>query len=72
MPENSSRPWVRGSCLIIYVLVLFISAFEMVGTFSDVHWALADRVIAAAAPFEFVNPYGLFAVMTTTRQENCH
>ena len=69
MPENSSRPWVRGSCFIIYVLVLFISAFEMVGTFSDVHWALADRVIAAAAPFEFVNPYGLFAVMTTTRRE---
>jgi lipase maturation factor 1 len=69
LPKNSSRPWVRGSCLITYVLVLFTSAFEMVGTFSDVHWALADKVIAAAAPFEFVNTYGLFAVMTTTRQE---
>ena len=46
MSEKSTRPWIRRSCLIIYVLVIFTSAFEMMGTFSDVHWAPADRVIA--------------------------
>jgi len=69
MSEKSTRPWIRRSCLIIYVLVIFTSAFEMMGTFSDVHWAPADKVIAAVAPFDIVNTYGLFAVMTTTRQE---
>jgi hypothetical protein len=41
----------------------------MAGMFSGAHWAVADKVIAAVAPFQIVNTYGLFAVMTTTRPE---
>jgi predicted DCC family thiol-disulfide oxidoreductase YuxK len=65
--QGSRLPLVRRSCLLLYVLVLFVSGFEMAGMFSGVHWAVADKVIAAVAPFEIVNTYGLFAVMTTTR-----
>ena len=41
----------------------------MVGTFSRLHWMPADKIISAVAPFEVVNAYGLFAVMTTARAE---
>ena len=67
--QSSMRPLVRRSCLLLYVLVLFASGFEMAGMFSGAHWAVADKVISAVAPFEIVNTYGLFAVMTTTRPE---
>lgn len=49
--------------------ILFVSGFEMLGMFSRVHWAPADGVIHAVGPFEIVNTYGLFAVMTTSRPE---
>jgi predicted DCC family thiol-disulfide oxidoreductase YuxK len=67
--QSSARPLVRRSCILLYTLVLFVSGFEMAGMFSGAHWAVADKVIAAVAPFEIVNTYGLFAVMTTTRPE---
>ena len=67
--QSSARPLVRRSCILLYMLVLFVSGFEMAGMFSGAHWAVADKVIAAVAPFEIVNTYGLFAVMTTTRPE---
>jgi len=69
IPDSSARIWVRRFCSVIYALVLFISGFEMAGKFSGVHWRPADKVVAAIAPFEIVNTYGLFAVMTTTRPE---
>jgi len=69
LSESSRSPLARRSGFMLYVLVLFVSGFELVGMFSGVHWAAADKVIAAFAPFEIVNTYGLFAVMTTTRPE---
>ena len=63
------RPLARRACFVLYLLVLFVSGFELVGMFSGVHLAAADKVIAAVAPFEIINTYGLFAVMTTTRAE---
>jgi len=39
------------------------------GEFSGAHWAPADTIIQTIAPFGIVNTYGLFAVMTTSRQE---
>jgi hypothetical protein len=51
------------------VFVLFVSGFLMVGELSGRHWAPAELVIRAVGPFEIVNSYGLFAVMTTTRPE---
>ena len=67
--RSPTRPFVRVLCGVVYAGVLFVSGFEMVGTFSGVHWGPADKVISAIAPFDVVNTYGLFAVMTTTRPE---
>jgi hypothetical protein len=69
MSETSKRQLVRRSCFVLYAVILFASGFELVSTFSDLHWAPAAKVITALAPFEIVNTYGLFAVMTTTRAE---
>jgi predicted DCC family thiol-disulfide oxidoreductase YuxK len=69
LADKSAQAWVRRLCVGIYVVVLFVSGFEIAGMFSGVHWRPADKVIGAVAPFEIVNTYGLFAVMTTTRPE---
>ena len=50
-------------------MVLFVSCFEMIGMFFQFHWDPAETVIRAVSPFEVVNTYGLFAVMTTSRPE---
>lgn len=64
------RPLVwRAVCTSLACFVLFASGFEIVGEFSGRHWAPADAIIRAIAPFEIVNTYGLFAVMTTSRPE---
>jgi len=69
LSESSPRPFVQRACFTFYLLVLFVSGFELVGMFSGVHLAAADKIIGAVAPFEIINTYGLFAVMTTTRAE---
>ena len=61
--------WWRTLCGLVAVFVLFVSGFLMVGELSGHHWAPAEAVIRAVGPFELVNGYGLFAVMTTTRPE---
>jgi hypothetical protein len=61
--------WWRTLCGLVAVFVLFASGFLMVGELSGRHWAPAESVIRAVGPFEIVNSYGLFAVMTTTRPE---
>jgi predicted DCC family thiol-disulfide oxidoreductase YuxK len=69
-PQAKQTPVVwRAVCLSVAALVLFTSGFEMVGEFSGRHWVPADAVIRTIAPFEIVNTYGLFAVMTTSRPE---
>jgi len=66
----SLRPaWWRVVCGLVATFVLFVSGFEMVGELSGRRWAPAETVIRAVSPFEIVNTYGLFAVMTTTRPE---
>jgi hypothetical protein len=69
-PQAKQMPAVwRAVCASVACLVLFTSGFEMVGEFSGRHWLPADAVIRTIAPFEIVNTYGLFAVMTTSRPE---
>jgi predicted DCC family thiol-disulfide oxidoreductase YuxK len=68
-PDGSQRIWMRRFCIVVYALILFVSGFEMMGMFSGIHWPPAQKLTAAIAPFEIVNTYGLFAVMTTTRPE---
>ena len=64
------RPvWWRVVCRVVATFVLFVSGFEMMGELSGRGWAPAETVIRAVSPFEIVNTYGLFAVMTTTRPE---
>jgi lipase maturation factor 1 len=64
------RPvWWRVVCGVVATFVLFLSGFEMIGELSGRRWAPAEAVIRAVSPFEIVNTYGLFAVMTTTRPE---
>ena len=69
-PQAKQTPVVwRAVCTSVACLVLFTSGFEMVGEFSGRHWLPADAVIRTIGPFEIVNTYGLFAVMTTSRPE---
>jgi predicted DCC family thiol-disulfide oxidoreductase YuxK len=64
------RPvWWRVACGVVATLVLCVSGFEMMGELSGRRWAPSETVIRAVSPFEIVNTYGLFAVMTTTRPE---
>ncbi len=53
----------------VAILILFVSIGEVTGPV--LHWSPpgADAALATVAPFEIVNSYGLFAVMTTTRME---
>ncbi|HVO80849.1 MAG TPA: lipase maturation factor family protein [Terriglobales bacterium] len=68
-PNAVRTPIWRAVCGLVAAFVLFTSGFEMAGELSGRHWAPAEAVIRAVAPFEIVNTYGLFAVMTTTRPE---
>jgi hypothetical protein len=49
-------------------LALFVGGFQVARTFG-VRWSLADAAIRSVSPFQIINSYGLFAVMTTTRNE---
>ncbi len=49
------------------VLILFLSALELWGVFSDS--TAMNSILRITGPFGIVNTYGLFAMMTTTRQE---
>lgn len=69
-PKAKQRSVVwRAVSTSVAFLVLFTSGFEMAGELSGRRWAPADAVIRTIAPFEIVNTYGLFAVMTTSRSE---
>jgi hypothetical protein len=47
---------------------LFVGGFQVARTFG-VRWFLADAAIRSVSPFQIINGYGLFAVMTITRPE---
>ena len=64
------RPHIHNALYGCFAgFVLFVSGFQMVSMFSGLHWRPADAVIRAISPFEIINTYGLFAVMTTSRPE---
>jgi lipase maturation factor 1 len=66
--RERSRVWSRAVCGAFAALALFVGGFQVARAF-DVHWSVADAAIRMVSPFEIVNSYGLFAVMTTTRPE---
>jgi lipase maturation factor 1 len=65
---KTSRPWSKAICGSFAALALFIGSFEVARTFG-VHWSVADAAMRSVSPFQIINSYGLFAVMTTTRPE---
>jgi predicted DCC family thiol-disulfide oxidoreductase YuxK len=68
--QQRAGPRLRKAFFGVFAaLVLLISGFEMAEMFSQVRWGPADALIRAAAPFEIINTYGLFANMTTSRPE---
>jgi len=66
--HKSSRAWTRAVCGAFAGLALFVGGFQVVRTFG-VRWSVADVVIRSVSPFQIINSYGLFAVMTTARPE---
>jgi predicted DCC family thiol-disulfide oxidoreductase YuxK len=65
---EGSRPWSRAVCGAFASLALFVGGFQVARPFG-VRWSMADAAIRLVSPFEIINSYGLFAVMTTTRPE---
>jgi hypothetical protein len=66
--EERSRPWFRAVCGAFASLALFVGGFQVARPFG-VRWSVADAAIRLVSPYEIINGYGLFAVMTTTRPE---
>jgi predicted DCC family thiol-disulfide oxidoreductase YuxK len=65
---EKSRMWSRAVCGAFAALALFVGGFQVARTFG-VRWSLADAAIRSVSPFQIINGYGLFAVMTITRPE---
>jgi lipase maturation factor 1 len=51
------------------VVLIAIGAIQLIGMFAPVLERPLSKPLALIAPFQIVNTYGLFAVMTTTRPE---
>jgi len=65
---GKAHAWSRAMCWAFASLALFVGSFLVVRPFG-VRWPMADATIRMVAPFQIINSYGLFAVMTTTRPE---
>jgi hypothetical protein len=61
--------WQSAGYGVFAACVLFISGFVTASELTAIHWAPADAVVQAVAPFEIINTYGLFASMTSRRPE---
>jgi lipase maturation factor 1 len=59
----------RATASVILAFLMALGTVQVVQMFSPTFAKPFRRPLAALAPFEIVNTYGLFAVMTTTRPE---
>jgi len=68
---NHFRRWSKAVTIPLAVVVVAISLFQMASMFGARSglWFPAADLDAEMAPFRTVNSYGLFAEMTTTRNE---
>jgi hypothetical protein len=66
-----SRHWPKAVTVPLAVVVLVVSLFQVVLMFGprSRFWLPAAILNAQLAPFRTINSYGLFAVMTTKREE---
>jgi hypothetical protein len=60
---------LRAALTGTLAILMALGAVSMLNVLLRTAGAPASRVLALLAPFEIVNTYGLFAVMTTTRPE---
>jgi hypothetical protein len=60
---------LRAAASIACALLIFLGAVQLMNVLAPNLASAAQKPLAAVAPFEIVNSYGLFAVMTTTRPE---
>lgn len=63
-----ARRWLTLLLAAAAVLVVFVDVFEILQVFAPAP-RLAQVVAGVVQPFRLVNPYGLFAIMTTDRPE---
>jgi len=68
-PPGAARVTPRKVAVAVAVLVIALGALEMIATFGATLPGPASEMVRLTAPFGIVNSYGLFAVMTTTRDE---
>jgi len=66
--QGKSHTWSRAICWSFAALAIFVGGFQVARPFG-VRWSVADAAIRSVSPFQLINSYGLFAVMTTTRPE---
>ena len=69
--SNFRRSWSKAMIIPLAVVVVAVSLFQMASMFGARSglWFPAAFLDAQIAPFRSVNNYGLFAVMTTNRNE---
>jgi hypothetical protein len=68
-PTIYSTKYARAAMALLAVLLLSLGAAHLLETIEGVPPAPLGTLARLAAPFQVVNSYGLFAVMTTTRSE---
>jgi lipase maturation factor 1 len=68
---NRFRHWPKTVIILLAVVVVVVSLFQIASIFGARSglWFPAAFLNAQIAPFRSANSYGLFAVMTTTRNE---
>src|SRR5204863_4525223 len=59
----------RPLAAVAAALILLLTAILMVSAVAGKTWRPATALVRAFAPFGIANNYGLFSVMTTTRDE---
>jgi hypothetical protein len=68
-PIQLKREWMRWSTSLLLLILMFAGCVEAYAAVFPSEEYLTVLIREFAAPFEIVNNYGLFAVMTTTRPE---
>jgi hypothetical protein len=63
------RTVLRTGATVLVVALMAIGAVEVVSMFAPNVTRPLNRLLSLVAPWQIVNSYGLFAVMTTTRPE---
>lgn len=63
------RRWQQVVSAALAAFILTVSSYEMANEFLHMRFDAADQAMARLDPLRIVNTYGLFAVMTTERDE---